>query len=150
MLLIYMQDFKKLYSYVVMISLAGFQTLLLILFIQMLLELLVPPPKTQLSFQLTAEKVNTNFNGHELLRRLKYKMAININLTGIKELDDKLMEKIQLETRKLNATDDTTHFIKIHFTSNNTYGQFVQLVNMMHLEMQKRYAYWEDDFYILW
>jgi hypothetical protein len=54
-----------------------------------------------------------------------------------------------MEGRRIKYTHDTTSVIKVHINEENTYGQFVELVNMMLKDVQKRYFLYRDDFYIL-
>ena len=50
---------------------------------------------------------------------------------------------------RVKYTYDATHIIKVHFMDENTYGQFVELVNMMAKDKHKRYLFFNDNFYIL-
>lgn len=77
------------------------------------------------------------------------KKIIPIYLTGDKSEDKKVFELITFESRKLIYTCDTNTIVKVHFSEENTYGQFVELNNIMLEDHHKRYFYYKDDFYIL-
>jgi hypothetical protein len=63
-------------------------------------------------------------------------------------LNVKKLEFIEQEAMKLKFYHDTTQVIKVHLSSDNTYGEFVQLVNIMVKDGHKRYTWIDDDFYI--
>jgi len=113
-----------------------------------ILECSKRPLKTSLSLNLPSENIHSSFNGYAMLKKLTSKIFIQFYLTGDKEYDNKLMDSIEMKTRQLRLSNDTLHVIKVHFVPACTYGQFVQLNNIMKLEMQPVYAFWEDDFYI--
>jgi hypothetical protein len=69
-------------------------------------------------------------------------------LTGNTTYDLLTFNAIAYATRKSLEDDDFTHVIKVHFNTDCTYGQFVQLCNMMRTLLQRRYTYDGDDFYI--
>lgn len=92
-----------------------------------------------------------SFSGPDMLNEWKRtkKEFITVNLTGYFPEDKKRMDFIRMEARRLKYTCDTTHILKVHFSDENTYGQFIQLVSIMQQDIHKRYAFYEDDFYIL-
>jgi hypothetical protein len=63
-------------------------------------------------------------------------------------LNDKKFEFIAQEALKLKFYHDTTQVIKVHLSEETTYGEFVQLVNIMVRDRLKRYSWMDDDFYI--
>ena len=91
------------------------------------------------------------FNAPDILNewRKEQKKFMTICLTGDEEEDKKRFEVVQYEGRKIKYTCDTNAIVKVHFNSNNTYGQLVGLINMMIGDHHKRYMYYQDDFYIL-
>lgn len=127
-----------------MISLAGFQILLLLRFFQFLVS---PPTETTVPFNLPSLGKG-NYSQFTMLKEMNSRAAITYNFTGNEELDDSTFNKIQLKTRELRASNDTLHAIKVHFTATATYGEFVHLNSLMKIEMQPRYTLVEDDFYI--
>jgi hypothetical protein len=91
------------------------------------------------------------FSGKGFLEKSKkeHKKFTAFYLTGDLEEDNKCFNLIRYETRKNKYTCDTNTILKVHFLTENTYGQFVQLINMMIDEKIKRYMYYRDDFYII-
>jgi hypothetical protein len=59
------------------------------------------------------------------------------------------LEFIAQEALKLKFYNDTTQVIKVRLSAETTYNEFVQLVNAMYKNKQKRYTLLGDDFYIL-
>lgn len=88
------------------------------------------------------------FSEKFILNQVRQKKVIKIDLSGDAEQDSKRFEFIRHEARRLKYTYDTTTVIQVHFNKENTYGQFVYLVNMMVEDQHKRYAFINDDFYI--
>jgi hypothetical protein len=89
------------------------------------------------------------FSEKFLLNQMKKKKLMKIDLTGNYQQDLKRFEFIRHEARRLKYTYDTTAVIQVHFMDENTYEQFVYLVNMMADDQHKRWAILNDDFYIL-
>ena len=76
----------------------------------------------------------------------KRKKFVGIYLTGDEVEDKKRFEVVQYEARKIRYTCDTNTIIKVHFNSNNKYGQFVGLVNMLREDQHKRNMYYQMIF----
>ncbi|SFQ19868.1 hypothetical protein SAMN05444277_106234 [Parafilimonas terrae] len=91
------------------------------------------------------------FSGEGFLNEAKRqrKKITTIYLTGIPAEDIKRFDLVKYESRKIEYTHDTMNIIKVHFNENCTYGQFVNLVNIMVEDKHKRYMYYKDDFYII-
>jgi len=140
-----MPPFKKLYQYVVMICLAAFQILLLLTIMQLLMG---PPRKGTLRFSLPSLDSSSRYSEYALLKRLKHKHITQVNLTGDSTLDEPLLSYVATSIRLMHQNNDTMEVIKVHFSKNCTYGQFVRLVNTMLLQQQRYYTFVEDDFYI--
>jgi hypothetical protein len=64
------------------------------------------------------------------------------------DLNAQKLEFIGQEALKLKFYHDTTQVIKVHLSADNTYGEFVQLVNIMYKDNHNRYTLLGDDFYI--
>ena len=153
-----MKNFARTFSYVQLICLAGFQFILFFIFLDRLAEAIntVYPPQTALRLALPSEdsdqsEFGKQFSGSASLIKWKKerKIFIRVDLTGELSEDKKRMEFIKIEAGRLKYTYDTTHILKVHFTDENTYGQFVELVNTMNKDRHKRYVFYKDDFYIL-
>ena len=65
------------------------------------------------------------------------------------DLNAKKLKFIAQEALKLKFYNDTTQVIKVRLTNETTYNEFVQLVNAMYKNEQKRYSLLDNDFYIL-
>jgi|GEM_PF-2963168 len=136
--------FKNTYSAIAIISFTSFLTLLFLTY----WEVLEPPIQVACNFRLPSKDPYCPFSNYIVENTLKGKKIIPINLTGIPVEDDKVMDTIQSQAHWLKRTHDTTQVLKVHFTENNTYGQFMQLVTIMMTDCQARYTLWKDDFYI--
>jgi len=106
---------------------------------------------TLIRLALPSDTPHAAFSGPGALNewRKERKKFITIYLTGDVEEDKKRFEVVQYEARKLKYTCDTNAIIKVHFNSNNTYGQFFGLITVMLEDHHKRYMCYQDDFYIL-
>lgn len=146
------------FSYIQFICLAGFQVLLFFAFVTRLneeynlrycrgsvLRIIFPGDEPSKSPFM---KMFSGPNAIKEWKRTKKKF-ITIDLTGEIKEDEKRIDFIRMEARRLKYTYDTTHILKVHFTEENTYGQFVQLVSIMQKDLHKRYMLYKDDFYIL-
>ena len=145
------------FNYVEIISLYAFQILLLLVFFSKIndadklfrapcvLRLVLPDD------DLDTSDFGKRFSGKTFLHEAKKqkKKFITIYLTGDMKEDEKRFDLIRYESRRIKYTCDTNTIVKVHFTDENTYGQFVELVNMMGEDQHKRYMNYQDDFYIL-
>jgi hypothetical protein len=77
------------------------------------------------------------------------KKFITVYLTGNINEDGKRFELVKYETRRVKYTCDSNTVIKVHFCNGNTYGQFVQLINMMIEDKHHRYMFYRDNFYVV-
>lgn len=140
-----------------MLCLYGFQVLLLFAFFQKLdsietmykhetiVKLFLPDDKSY------KDSLIRGFSAPDFLADWKNqkKNFIRVDLTGEAEEDKKRFDFIRSEARRLKYTFDTLNILKIHFTNENTYDEFVRLVNIMTLDRIRRYMFYKDDFYIL-
>ncbi len=125
--------------------LAGFQIFWVLLLLNVLLA---PKHYVRLKFYLPSENADFRFSKRYLEKNLEHKLIVPFFLTGSFEKDDKILDTIDLQTKFLNISNDTMQVLQVHFSTKNTYGQFVQMVNIMQIEMSERYALFDDDFYI--
>lgn len=65
------------------------------------------------------------------------------------DLNAQKLEFIGQEALKLKFYYDTMQVIKVRLSDETTYNEFVQLVNVMYKNKQKRYTWLDNDFYIL-
>ena len=141
------------FSYIQVICLVGFQILLFFVFIKRVDEIESFLYKRGTIFRMTfsSDDPGEIFSGPGALsewKKLK-KQFINVDLTGVYTEDIKRLDFIKMEARRLKYTYDTVHILKVHFTNENTYGQFIQLASIMQKDLHKRYMFYQDDFYIL-
>jgi hypothetical protein len=55
---------------------------------------------------------------------------------------------VSQEIERLEFTNDTSSILKVQFGANNTYGDYVWVLNQLFLYKVKRYAFVDNDFYI--
>jgi hypothetical protein len=89
------------------------------------------------------------FSRYSVKAQLKGKKINTVYLDGNRKLNSKKLDFIADEALKLKFYNDTTQIIKVRFTDETTYGEFVQLVNIMYRDDHKRYALLDNDFYNL-
>ncbi len=148
LLLIGTMRFKNTYSAVAIISFSCFLVLLFLTWWQKEDEVWNPKIQVACNFYLPSNDPHYPFNNGIIENALKGKKIVPISLTGILQEDNKVMDTIQVRAHWFKHNRDTTKVLKVHFTENNTYGQFIQLVNIMIVDCQTHYALWRDDFYI--
>ncbi|CAN5660525.1 hypothetical protein BH10BAC2_BH10BAC2_01710 [soil metagenome] len=97
------------------------------------------------------EEFLKQFSGPDIVEELKRSKNkfINIDLTRQRKEDRKRLDFIRIEARRLRYAYDTMNILKVHFTNENTYDQFVELVTVMQEDLHKRYMFYQDDFYII-
>ena len=88
------------------------------------------------------------FSRYAVKAALKGKKINTVYLNGNRELNAKKLDFIAYEGLKLIYYHDTSQILHVKFTPETTYGEFVQLVNIMQKDGHKRYAWLDDDFYI--
>lgn len=147
---------KRNFSWLEALCLYGFQVLLLFAFFQKLdsieamykhgtiVKLLLPDDR---SYQ---DSFLRRFSAPDILADWKKqkKNIVRIYLTGEPKEDMKRFEFIRSEARRLKYTYDTVDILKVHFINENTYGEFVHLVDIMSQDKIKMYMLYKDDFYI--
>lgn len=105
--------------------------------------------QTVIKFYLPSEDLANPYSGFRVIdQAVKEKKVTHISLSGDIIEDEKKINFIQSEARRLKYTCDTTAMIEIYLPDNITYGRFVELVNIMLKDGHKRYALWKHRFYI--
>jgi hypothetical protein len=89
-----------------------------------------------------------SFSRSAVMAELKGKKIKTVYYDEDHELNARKLEFIAQEALKLKFYHDTTQVIKVRLSSETTYGEFVQLINIMYKDKHKRYAWLDDDFYI--
>jgi biopolymer transport protein ExbD len=79
---------------------------------------------------------------------LKGKKINTVYLDDNHQRNAQKLDFIAYEALKLKFYNDTTQILNVKFTKGTTYGEFVQLVNIMNRDGHKRYAWLDNDFYI--
>lgn len=80
---------------------------------------------------------------------LNRKKLVNIALDGDTSTDNKKIELIRYEARRLQFTNDTNIAICVTLSADITYGKLVSLLNMMLVEKIDRYVLLKNNFIIL-
>jgi hypothetical protein len=148
--------YRKKYSYIELFTLIAFQILLFFAFLNRLAYVdamytrwramrFILPDDTP-----SPQRYLKTYNAPDVLKewRKQHKKIITIDLTGDLQEDKKRLEFIRNEAQRLKYTYDTTSILKVHFTDENTYGQFVELLNIMIKDRHKRYMLFQDNFYV--
>ena len=100
---------------------------------------------TLIRLAVPSDKPYAGYSGPNALSDGEKKKKVCWHLPNRDEVEDKKrFEVVQYEARKIKYTCDTNTIIKVHFNSNNKYGQFVRLVNMIREAQHKRYMYYEE------
>ena len=81
-------------------------------------------------------------------KRIKKKRQIKITLEGDRITNQKKLELVKYEARRLKYTEDTTTIIKVTLTDDTTYGEFIQLIELCNIDQHKRYALLKRSFVI--
>jgi hypothetical protein len=84
-----------------------------------------------------------------LLNHIKNKKKLNFLLTGDHLTNQKKIETIRYEARRLKYTLDRSTVIVIAFTEDLYYADFVRLLDICLVDSLKRYATWDKYFVIL-
>ncbi len=89
------------------------------------------------------------WNMDETLREWKKdnKKFVQYELKGDEHFDELTLCAIEYDIRKMNMDFDQSRVIVIHFAASCTYGQFIQVCDIMKRELQPSYAFNDDYFY---
>ncbi|MBO9203572.1 MULTISPECIES: hypothetical protein [Niastella] len=79
---------------------------------------------------------------------LKKKKINTVYLDDNHSFNDEKLAFIGQEAQKLMFYHDTTQVIKVVFSDKSTYGEFIQLINLMQKNSIKRYVLLNNGFYI--
>ena len=88
------------------------------------------------------------FEAPRILESIKHKKFISVALTAEKNEDEKRLNFVQLEARRLKYTNDTNSVIKVFIPDSCKYGTFLELLYMMNEDQHKRYFEYQNWFYI--
>lgn len=96
-----------------------------------------------------------NFSKYNFLLGIQRKKIIEVDLNEAwSSAYDSLLrsQKKSLIIQKISELQffhDTTFVLKVDFGDNNTYGDFIWLLNLAHRFMVRYYAFFDDSFYLL-
>ena len=94
------------------------------------------------------------FSKYSFLHDIKNKklLCVDLNDPALSQNKDFFARKLSFisqEIGRMQFLDDTSVVVKIKFCDSNTYGQFIWLVNQAKIYLVKRYAFFDDAFYLL-
>lgn len=75
---------------------------------------------------------------------------VSFTLSGDTIFDKLTLCAIEYEARRLHVEYYTSNVIKVRFTGDCTYGQFVNVCNIMKIQQIPSYAYADDDCLYAW
>lgn len=104
-------------------------------------------PQTVIKFFVPAD-YQSNYSRYSVTASLKGKKINTVYLDEHHPLNARKLEFVAGEALKLKFYHDTTQVIKVRFSDETTYNEFVQLVNILYKDLHKRYALLDNDFYI--
>lgn len=90
----------------------------------------------------------SRYTRSSVIASLKRKKINTVNLDSNHSLNERKLEFIAQEALKLKFYNDTTQVIKVRYSDETTYNEFVQLVNIMYRDGHKRYSLLDNEFYI--
>lgn len=88
------------------------------------------------------------FSRYAVMDHIKRKKVNTVYLDDDHSLNNTKLNFIGQETLRLKFYNDTTQVIKVHLDDEVTYNDFIQLMNVMLISEQKRYALIDNDLYI--
>ena len=89
------------------------------------------------------------FSRSVVLAGLKGKKINTVYYDEDHSLNARRLEFIEQEALKLKFYNDTTQIIKVHFSNETTYNEFIQVLNIMYKNGHKRYTLLDNDIYDL-
>jgi hypothetical protein len=95
-----------------------------------------------------------NFSKRTFLHDIRRKRILEVDFNEVRSAPyDSLLQYqkalIFQKMSELQFLHDTTAVLKIDFGDDNTYGDFMWLLNLAHQLMFKHYAFFDNSFYIL-
>ncbi len=134
---------RKLYYAPGMISVIGMLTFLI-----WSLSKFEPKQYGLLPFNVPTEDKNSPYSIYQIEERIKMKKQIQLTLDADDETNEKKMEIIKYEARKLKYTQDTSAVLRVRFTDDITYGLLVRLIDLCHVDGHKRFVLLKNSFVI--
>jgi hypothetical protein len=104
---------------------------------------------------LPSDKRNTyGYSKFSVLREIRGKKILDVDLNetwppGPDSLFQEQRKDFIMKTiLELQLLHDTSTVLKVDFGENNRYGDFIWLINKAHPYMVRRYAFFDDSFYL--
>jgi len=101
-----------------------------------------------INFYLPSDKPYQPYSSNNLLRELNRKKIFTIALDKNHQQNERKLEFIRHEARKILYYNDVSTTIKVSFSNETNYGEIVALLNIMVSDEHKRYGLIGNDFYI--
>jgi len=135
---------RKLYYAPGIISLVGFLFLLPYSF-----KRIIPKKETTLKFNVPKKGGDLDqFAEESISKDISKKKKITFTLNENRETNRKKLEVVRYEARKLKYTLDTSPVILINFTTELSYGQFINLIDQCKQDSIRRYSILNNGFVI--
>ena len=88
------------------------------------------------------------FEAPTILKTISKKKFISVDLTTDSIENQKRLDFIRFEARRLKYTNDTNQIIKVFIPYSSKYGTFLSLLYIMNEDQHKRYFEYQNWFYI--
>ena len=110
-------------------------------------------PKLSRIYQFNVPRDGKNaaygFSIYQIEQYLRSKKQIEFILDEDEITNDKKFEIIKYEARKLKYTHDTSTVLRIRFTDDTNYGEFIRLVGLCYSDGHKKFILLNKSFVIL-
>ena len=98
------------------------------------------------SFRFNREFVYKKINKKKI-EQIQFDNQFPINKSDFRYYNDLKRKFINDEMKRLQLTNDTSTVLKVEFFDENTYGDFVYVLNLAQIYVYKRYAFIDNCFY---
>lgn len=106
-------------------------------------------PETSLIINVPKENNNYfQYSTGYFKKLIASKKQIKLELNEDRETNQKKIEFIKYEARKIKYTKDTNSVISISLTNETTYGEFVKLLNLCYADDHKLFVLFKKSFLI--
>lgn len=96
----------------------------------------------------TRDKSHYLFSSYWIEKQIENKNQIQLTLDADEKNNQKKLELIKYEARKLKYTQDTSTVLRIKFTKDTIYGTLVQLIDLCYTDQHKRFVLLKNSFVI--
>jgi hypothetical protein len=139
---------RRLYYFPGLISLIG-----LFIFFVWNQNKYTPKETSTLSLNVPSDKkpdspYESPFSSFSIQKYIQKKKQIRLTLDDDKKTNQKKLEFIQFEARRLKYTMDTTTVINVNLSNEITYGEFIQLLEICYSDQHKIFVPLKNSFII--